>query len=458
MKTHQMNVLKQPIVNERKGGIFIVILSAFVMMSSCQSASEKQEIPTESIGWVTEKMTDLMVHDITNPPLAARFYAYACLSAHETISVENKDYPSFVGFLNELSPISTPGFESPSAEISAVFAMLQTAAAMQPSGIELETLKQSFSDSCKSWGYSEKEISTAEKYAAEISGQILTYAQNDKYREISNYPRYQPSGSEGNWYPTPPGYFAPVEPYFNTVRPFTLKAEDQFKPLPPVAFSTDPKSEFFALMQEVYKVEMNKEQREIAAFWDCNPFALEESGHLMVGIKQISPGGHWMGITAIACEQSGLDFNKTLKINTLVAIGLMDGFISCWDEKYRSDRIRPETAIRKYIDPTYQPMLQTPPFPEYLSGHSTISTTAAVILTHFFGDNYAYTDTIEEKYGLGRRSFSSFMQASEEASISRLYGGIHYMDAITRGQDQGREVGNWILEGYEKYLKKSNKL
>tara|TARA_R110002096_G_scaffold180485_1_gene357789 strand:- start:6646 stop:7983 length:1338 start_codon:yes stop_codon:yes gene_type:complete len=435
---------------------FVFVLTGLLALNSCQGPLPKQEIPAKSIAWITEKMTELMVHDITNPPLAARFYGYACLSGYETIASKNKDYSSFAGFLNELPLITIPEKESPSIEISALFAMLQTAAAMQPSGSELESLKQSISDSCTVWGYSKEEISAAEQYATEISEQILNYAQKDKYRDISNYPRYQPSEGEGNWYPTPPGYFAPVEPYFNTIRPFTLKAADQFKPLPPVPFSTDPNSEFYALMQEVYSLEMNQVQREIAGFWDCNPFALEETGHLMVGIKQISPGGHWMGITAIACQQSNLDFYETLKINSLVAIGLMDGFISCWDEKYRSDRIRPETAIRKYIDSKYQPMLQTPPFPEYLSGHSTISTTSAVILTHFFGENYKYTDTVEEQYGLGSRSYTSFMHASEEASISRLYGGIHYMDAITRGQDQGKEVGNWVISSYEKHIENSN--
>ena len=445
-----MNSLKTYIIT------FVFVLTGLLALNSCQGPLPKQEIPAKSIAWITEKMTELMVHDITNPPLAARFYGYACLSGYETIASKNKDYPSFAGFLNELPLITIPEKESPSIEISALFAMLQTAAAMQPSGSELESLKQSISDSCTVWGYSKEEISAAEQYATEISEQILNYAQKDKYRDISNYPRYQPSEGEGNWYPTPPGYFAPVEPYFNTIRPFTLKAADQFKPLPPVPFSTDPNSEFYALMQEVYSLEMNQLQREIAGFWDCNPFALEETGHLMVGIKQISPGGHWMGITAIACQQSNLDFYETLKINSLVAIGLMDGFISCWDEKYRSDRIRPETAIRKYIDSKYQPMLQTPPFPEYLSGHSTISTTSAVILTHFFGENYKYTDTVEEQYGLGSRSYTSFMHASEEASISRLYGGIHYMDAITRGQDQGKEVGNWVISSYEKHIENSN--
>ncbi|MBI0399649.1 vanadium-dependent haloperoxidase [Cyclobacterium marinum] len=444
--------------NNRLAGyrIAILIFSVLALLNlACEAPMEKRAVPAGSIGWATEKMTELMVHDITNPPLAARFYAYACLSAYETIAISNQEYPSFAGFLNKFPSISKPNLETPSPEISSLFALVHTASSMQPSGAELEKFKLTLADSCKSWGYTAQEITDASRYAEEISAQVLNYAQNDQYREISNYPMYQPSEGSGKWYPTPPGYFAPVEPYFNTVRPFTLKAADQFKPFPPVAYSTDPESEFYALMNEVYSLEMNKEQREIAAFWDCNPFALEETGHLMVGIKQISPGGHWMGITAIACEQSNLSFEETIKINCLVSIGLMDGFISCWDEKYRSDRIRPETAIRKIIDPSYQPLLQTPPFPEYLSGHSTISTTAAVILTHFFGEDYQYTDTVEEQYGLGSREFTSFMQASEEASISRLYGGIHYMDAITRGQDQGEEVGNWILKSYQDHLNKT---
>ncbi|WP_241684880.1 vanadium-dependent haloperoxidase [Cyclobacterium xiamenense] len=423
-----------------------------VLLVSCQSAVEKNPVPAKSIGWVTEKMTDLMVHDITNPPLAARFYAYACLSGYEVIASGSETHPSLSGLVNGLDSLSRPEGDSPSVPMSAIFAMVHTAAALQPSGSQLSAFEATFADSCRSWGYDSQEIAQAKEYGEQISQQILDYAKADRYREISNYPRYQPSTGEGKWYPTPPGYFPPVEPYFNTIRPFLIESADQFKPDPPVPFSEDPDSEFYTLMKEVYELDLDREKREIAAFWDCNPFALEETGHLMVGIKQISPGGHWMGIADIACQKAGLPFDESMEINTFVALGLMDGFISCWDEKYRSDRIRPETAIRKLLNPTYQPLLQTPPFPEYLSGHSTISTSSAVILTHFFGDAFSYVDTVEEKYGLGTREFSSFLQASEEASISRLYGGIHFMDAITRGQDQGRKVGQWILQKREAHL------
>jgi hypothetical protein len=435
-------------------------ISGLLLLLSCENQLKKANEPeTGSIGSITEKMTDVMVHDITNPPLAARFYAYACLAGYEVISHHDHKFASMLGVLNDYPDIDHPKeYHDYHVQLTALLAMVETAAAMQPSGKLLLDFKKELLDSWKKEGFSAPVLNDSEAYAKYISKKILAYAQEDKYRELSNYPRYTPSEQEGSWYPTPPGYFTPVEPYFNTVRPFLLEKADQFKPAPPTGFSTTEGSGFYQMMKEVYEVDLTGENREIAAFWDCNPFALEETGHLMVGIKQISPGGHWMGITDIACKQAGLSFAEALEVHTWVATGLMDGFISCWDEKYRSHRIRPETAIRKYLDPHYQPMLQTPPFPEYLSGHSTISTTTAVILTHFFGEDFPYTDTVEEKYGLGTRDFQSFHQAAEEASISRLYGGIHFMDAIVNGQQQGKQVGNWIVNKYKSSLKNHEKM
>ena len=134
-------------------------------------------------------------------------------------------------------------------------------------------------------------------------------------------------------------------------------------------------------MEKNYRESLPDEHKAIAAFWDCNPFAVQDNGHLLVALKKISPGAHWLGIAGIAAEKTKKGFNESMQVYTLVAVGLMDAFICCWDEKYRSNRVRPETAIRKFIDPTWTPLLQTPPFPEYLSGHSVISATSATILT-----------------------------------------------------------------------------
>jgi hypothetical protein len=169
------------------------------------------------------------------------------------------------------------------------------------------------------------------------------------------------------------------------------------------------------------------------------------SGHMAIGMKKISPGGHWVGITGIASQKADLNWEETIYIHTLISMALHDAFVSCWEEKYDSDRIRPETAIQKYVDQTWRPLLQTPPFPEYTSGHSVVSTTSAMILTDFFGEDFDFIDDSEVYFGLPERAFKSFNQAAEEAAISRLYGGIHFRDAIEEGVKQGKLIGKEIL-------------
>jgi len=167
---------------------------------------------------------------------------------------------------------------------------------------------------------------------------------------------------------------------------------------------------------------------------------------VMHATKKITPGGHWVGITGIACKQTNADFAESLQAYVMSSIAVFDGFISCWDEKYRSNLTRPETVINEYFDQDWVPLLQTPPFPEHTSGHSVISRAAATALTSVFGDNFAYADDVELEYGLPIRNFTSFYQASEEAAISRLYGGIHYRPAIDYGVDQGQQVGDLIVK------------
>ncbi len=425
-----------------------VIVCVLVACNSPKKESPK--LDCKDIGHVLTAMTDIMIHDITNPPLAARFFAYTCLSGYEIISQNDPAFKSMHNRLNEYPDLKKPdsitGYDY---QLSALLAMMETASKMQPSGSTLMVkYKEHFLDSCRKVGFDEEVIEKSKQYASAVSKKILAYAKADRYNKISNYPRYTPMDKEGAWYPTPPAYIAAVEPYFNTVRPFTLDSAAQFKPQAPVAFSKDKSSPFFNFMMKNYKegITLPEEHRVIAAFWDCNPFAVQDDGHLMMGLKKISPGAHWLGIAGIACEKAHKTFNETMLIQTTVSIGLMDAFMCCWDEKYRSNRIRPETAIRKYIDPKWTPLLQTPPFPEYLSGHSVISAASATILTHYFGDNFNYTDSVEVSYGLPPRTFTSFQKAAEEAGISRFYGGIHFMDAIDNGRAQGSKVGEWVLQ------------
>ena len=423
---------------------------AMICLLGCNQQKKQVQFSAKDIDKVITEMTANMIRDITNPPLAARFFSYACLSGYEVVSQNNPSSKSMHGVLNGYPDLKKQdSIKGYSVQLSALLAMMETAKKLQPSGKLMGDYEQSFLDSCKTIGFTDDEIENSVKYASAISKKILAYAKADGYNKISNYERYTPIEKEGYWYPTPPGYMAAVEPYFNTIRPFLLDSCSQFKPEPPVAFSKEKNSPFYKQMLLNYKEEqytMQEDHKIIAAFWDCNPFAVQNEGHLMIGIKKISPGAHWLGITGIACEKAKKSFEESMQIFTTVSIGLTDAFICCWDEKYRSNRIRPETAIRKYIDVNWQPLLQTPPFPEYLSGHSVASAASAVILTHYFGDNFSYTDNVEVNYGLPPRSFSSFRQAAQEAAISRFYGGIHFMDAIDNGVTQGLKVGEKVVE------------
>jgi hypothetical protein len=284
-------------------------------------------------------------------------------------------------------------------------------------------------------------------YGDQVADHIIAWSSKDNYKQSRSFPKYTIVNDPSTWKPTPPAYMDAVEPHWNKIRTFVLDSAQQFKPVPPTSFSTDKKSQFFKEAMEVYETgnKLSEEQRLIASFWDCNPFAMNVKGHVMFATKKISPGGHWINITAVASRMKNLKPIEALDAYVKVSIALADGFISCWDEKYRTALIRPESYINQYIDENWVPLLQTPPFPEYTSGHAVISAAAGVALTNVFGDNFAFTDSTEVEFGMGPRSFTSFKQASDEAAMSRFYGGIHYIPACTEGKKEGTAVGELVI-------------
>ena len=391
-----------------------------------------------------KQLTDVMIYDVTSPVAAARYYAYSTLASYELMATQTGvPYPSFTAFSKlrlKGVPAEVPSLQHP--EMAYRYVLLYVGSKLLPSGKKLlpraEKLKQALPP-------------TEAEFVEAIGEAVLTYASQDGFLQLNNLKRYTPKRGPAYWQPTKPSYMAPIEPHWNTLKTFFLDRPDQFLTQVPATFDLDPASPFYAMTLEVKNVvdENHKEKNEIAAFWDCNPYAISQIGHLEFGLKKISPGGHWMGIAGIACKKARFSLQKTIYTHTLLALTLHDSFVACWDEKYRSDRIRPETVINRYIDKTWTPLLQTPPFPEYVSGHSVVSTSSALILTQIFGDNFRFKDTTENEFGLKPRTFKSFNQAAEEASISRIYGGIHFMDAVTEGQWLGRQVGQFVLQAID---------
>jgi hypothetical protein len=389
----------------------------------------------------------VMMHDVVNPPAASRYYAYCTLGAYDIVSQHDASIVSPSSFIKRYTPVViTTAKESYDYRIAALYCIYETGRLLLPSGYMLEEKQKTFLESLKKYKIKQSVIDSSVVVANVAAAQIVGWSKKDDYGKLSAKLRYTPVKGDGYWFPTPPAYMEAVEPNWKTVKTLIIDSCSQFVPAPPVAFSKDSGTAFYALAKEVYDVSENatQEQLNIAAFWDCNPFAVSSAGHMSIGFKKMSPGGHWMNITAIAAKKAKLDFDKTIQVHAIEAATLMDAFISCWDEKFRSNRIRPETYINRHMDIRWQPLLQTPPFPEYTSGHSVISTASAEVLTYLLGDNFSFTDNSEEMFELAPRTFTSFHHAAEEAAVSRLYGGIHFRDAIENGQKEGKAIGAFI--------------
>ncbi len=427
-----------------------ITLIAFVLFSCSGGNNGEYKIKAENPEFLHRTMkaiTDRIVHDIFSPPVASRIYTYSSVAAYEAIINQDKNYVSLAGQLHGLDSIPQP---DPTLEycfpLASTQAIIKVGRTLIFSEDEFDKFIEIIYSEFKDTGIPDDVYDRSIAYGDAVAARILAWSSKDNYKQSRSFPKYSIESNPATWKPTPPAYMDAVEPHWNKIRTFVIDSAAQFKPAPSTAFSIDKKSQFYKEATEVYETGKNlsEEQRAIASFWDCNPFAMNVRGHVMFATKKISPGGHWINITRTVCAKSKSNMVQSAEAYVRVSLSLVEGFISCWDEKYRSRLIRPESYINQYMDENWVPLLQTPPFPEYTSGHSVISSSASVALTKLFGDNYAFTDSTETEFGMPARSFKSFYQAAEEAGISRMYGGIHYRPAVENGVKQGRAVGEFI--------------
>ena len=395
-------------------------------------------------------VTLVMMHDVVDPALASRYYSYCTLGADAIVSQFNKEVANPSSYIKSFPSITIKEDKNNyDYRLAAVYSIYETGKTLLPSGYMLEEKQNKYIEKLRKEKIPALVIEKSIAVAKEVTQQIVAYSKTDNYNKLSTLVAYTPKKGDGYWYPTPPGYFEAVQPHWTTIRPMVIDSSTQFAAAKPIEFSKDTTSKFYALAMEVYhalNAKDSAERVEIAGFWDCNPFNLSTAGHMMIGFKKITPGGHWMNIASIASEKAKIGFDKSIQVQAIMAVTLMDAFISCWDEKYRSNRIRPETYINRYIDIKWTPLLQTPPFPEYTSGHSMISSAAAEVLTYLFGDNFSFTDDTEEMFELKPRTFHSFKQAANEAAVSRLYGGIHFSDSVNNGLECGKKIGEFVVQ------------
>lgn len=396
------------------------------------------------------RITDIMRHDIFSPPVASRIYAYSSIAAYEALIPGYPENKSLAGQLNGLTECPKPeAGKEYCYQLASITALMKVGKHLIFSESSMDDLKDDIFKEFEGMNIPKDVYQRSIAYGEAVAAHIMAWSKTDNYAQLRSAPKYTINAKDpARWVPTPPQYADALEPYWRLVRPWVMDSARQFKPIPPIPFSTDKNSDFYKAALEVYEAgrALSESERETALYWDCNPFEMIAQGHMMIATKKISPGGHWVNITGHACRRANAPIVKSAETYALVSLALVDGFISCWSEKFTSNLLRPETYINRNIDPDWHPFIETPPFPEHTSGHATISAAAATILTKSFGESFGFTDSTEVEFGMQPRTFQSFYEASDQSAMSRFWGGIHYRNGNEGGRLSGREIGAYIWD------------
>lgn len=403
-----------------------------------------------------KEFNNVVLHNNFPPMIANRNYTYASIAAYETIVVGDNRFRSLAGQIKHLPALPQHDTTNVNFQLASMLAFCRVGQAVTFSDEIMNEYVNSLERMADSAGMKPEMLSATKKFATHVSDHILKWSKGDNYLQTRSASRYSVQTEDGRWVPTPPMYDMALEPHWKEIRCMVMDSCAQFKPVRPPKYDMQNKnSEFYKAVMEVknFGDSLTEEQKHIADFWDDNPKRLVVVGHAMMSVKKFSPSGHWMNIVGIGAKHAKADFNTTVQAYAKTSIAIFDAFISCWDEKYRSNYIRPETVINNFA-PGWTPHIQTPPFPSYTSGHSTISAAAAEVMTEILGDNLSFTDTSLLEFGINNREIKSFRDAALEASISRVYGGIHYRFDCDNGNTSGRALGEMIVQRLE--MKKKN--
>ena len=427
----------------------VFVLAITLLVSACSHDANQPD--PKSVSALTEsyssdvatKWADVQLRLIKNgrgfsPPVAARALGYCGVALYETVVPGMPEYQSLAGQLTDLTPLPQPealqrynwNVAANAAEALLVKNLFGNATTAQRATIDsLETaLYQPYRTA--------EEFDRSVKFGQQVAQAVFDWSKTDGGHQgyLSNQPSsYVPPVGAGLWVQTSPGAAGlALQPKWGDNRLFV--PANATLPMPSLAhtYSTQPGSTYYKEVLEVYSISraLTPEQRVIAAYWaDAS--------------KTITPPGHMISITSIVLRDRKASLATAGEAYARVGAAVADAFIGCWKCKYLYNWERPVTAIRAMIDPTWNPDWETPPFPEFVSGHATQSAATAQVLSDLFGAQTAFTDNTHQARGAGfePRPFPNFTAFAAEAAISRLYSGIHYRNSNEVGLVEGQEVG-----------------
>ncbi len=425
--------------------IVTIVVLAWLGSIGAMAAQANTTQPDKVLRTWYQLVLELVRHTPTySPPVASRSFAYLGVTAFEAVATGSSELQSLAGQLNGLQAV--PQREAGKAYDEAVVLHAAMAFAAQnffnntgPTGQRALAKLEEKLRAEVSVALPADVVARSEAHGQAVAAHVLAWSRDDGGAVIENmgFPlEYQLTTGAAHWVPTSLAaqQQKPLLPNWGNNRTFAMP-NGAACPLPaPPEYSEEKSSEFYKQALEVYEAKQNMtaEQRAIARFWSDDP------------MLSPTPPGHWISIALQIIARDNVEAGKSVDVLARLGMAEADSFVGCWNSKFQYDLLRPVTYIRRVIDPKWETLLITPPFPEYPSGHSTQSGAAAEVLTSMFGENFMFEDATHKRDGLAPRAFPSFWAAANEAGISRLYGGIHFRAAIDRGLDQGRCVGAFV--------------
>jgi hypothetical protein len=423
----------------------LMVLSAFSVVKA-QTYEDLLVValdPTYATDWM-----DLVYRRVEaekqSAPLASRTYGYAGVALYESLLGGMPNNRTLAGQITHMPDLPYAEFDENAifdwiSMMDATMSVVLPTLFLNPSD---ETL-QAFADlraqhsADRAKVHDQEVIDRSLAFGEDIGEVLVEWIEGDYFESLhADGLNYEMPVGEGSYQLTTEGS-QPAEPYWGQLRPFVLQGGYDCNVAPDVFYNIDPESVYYKQALEVVEAERNltEWEKETARYWVDTP-----------GITG-TPAGHWISIATQLVDQLDLDLQRTAMMYAMVGMAVADSFISTWYNKYVFNTVRPETFIREHIRQRWTPYIQTPPFPEYPSGHSVVSMAAAETLTNLLGTQ-VFTDETHIIYGheLFARSYTSFVAAASEAAISRLYGGIHYRYAIENGMEQGRCIGEYLRQ------------
>ncbi len=414
----------------------IVLLSALIVSACGESTSNaRASVPYET--FYSQVMSRISRNKI-NATRASRIYANVSLAMLMADAPRSESSAKLLRHVSNIQSVK-PGTQY-NVTVAAITSASSILRAIFPTDIDRSSMAEvrDIILSQQTDKVSDDEMRASIAFGRSIAAAVMTRMKSDGFENAivdslgANVPE------AGKWIPTPPSYQPASDPGWGLMKHF-FGTSNQCT-LPPPVRGADEASPYEADAIEVRDVaaSLTENQQSIARFWD--------DGRGRTG----TPTGHWLNISLALNHQLKSTESVTIRSVAAVALGNADAMIDAWREKYTYRVERPVTVLQR-TNPTWNSYLITPAFPEYPSGHSTLSRTSAEILSALFGNvsfddpGFGMTQQSREQFRISKRHFKNVMTAADEASISRLYAGIHYTQGLNAGKKLGACVGKVVV-------------